>query len=265
MIRLLLVSLILARAVVASPAESEGSADPFFDVPAEEPAGAELERAPSFSDFHRVLFHNFTRGLFSVGNLEPLATGSLGALAVLPFDQGISDAFRGDFHQLGDTGHVIGGPAAMAGLTAGLLAVTPFTENQKYRAFTFTLAQGAILSNVLVYSLKLAIPRDRPNGENDQSFPSGHAANTVVLATIASHYYGKKVGLPIYILAGLVGASRIEKGKHFPSDTVFGATIGYISATTAIRGSERFASERSWSILPSSGPGAMGLQFRWCF
>jgi membrane-associated phospholipid phosphatase len=262
MIRLLVLSVVLARASAASAAE--GGADPGLDTK-DAPAHSEPERAPSFSDFHRALFHNFTRGLFSADNLAPLAVGSVGAAAFLPFDQGISDEFRGDFHQLGDTGHVIGGPVALAAFTGGLLAVTPFTDNQRYRAFTFTLAQGAILSNVLVHSMKLAVSRERPNGENDQSFPSGHAANAVLLATLASHYYGKKVGIPIYLLAGIVGASRIEKGKHFPSDTVFGATLGYIAASTAIRGSDRFASERSWSILPSPAPGGLGLQFRYGF
>lgn len=263
--RLVLLLLFPIRSVAADPLDAQNDLNARELETPMSTAASPLEGAPSFHDFHRVLAHNFTRGLFSIDNVEPLALGSLGTIALLPFDQDISNAFQGNFHQLGDTGHVIGGPVAIAALTTGLLAVAPFTKSQRYRGFTFTLAQGVILSNVLVHSLKLAVPRTRPNEENDQSFPSGHAANAVVLAAVASRYYGKKVGIPIYVLAALVGASRIEKGKHFPSDTVFGATVGYIAASTAIRGSDGFVSQRKWTILPCPSPDSIGLQVLWFF
>ena len=76
---------------------------------------------------------------------------------------------------------------------------------------------------------------------------------------MVAHYYGKKIGIPAYIVATLVGVSRIENGSHFPSDVVFGATIGIISGLTAVRGSAHFGERRRMTLLPSVGPHHVGM------
>ncbi len=69
------------------------------------------------------------------------------------------------------------------------------------------------------------------------------------------------VGIPSYIVATLIAVSRIERGDHFPSDIVFGATIGLISGFTAVRGSEHFGERRRWTPLPSGGRNHVGMSF----
>jgi hypothetical protein len=200
------------------------------------------QQAPRFRDFGRALGYNFTKGLFSRKNLKPLLIGTAATLAFVPFDRRISDAARGDFPELGDSGKVIGSPAAFASLTGGLLVAVPMTKSVRYRSFVFSETQALALTNAQVFALKPIVRRTRPDASDNYSFPSAHAANIFALATVAGHYYGKKVGIPLYIVACLVAASRVERGSHFPSDVIFGAMLGYISVRTAIRGTEHIIS-----------------------
>lgn len=57
------------------------------------------------------------------------------------------------------------------------------------------------------------------------SFPSAHAATAFVLASIFSLAY-KKLTIALFILATLVGISRVYLGLHYLSDVIIGAVIG---------------------------------------
>lgn len=81
----------------------------------------------------------------------------------------------------------------------------------------------------------MAVGRERPNGENNKSFPSGHTSNAFTLAAVAERHYGWKVGVPACLAAGLVGASRLEQDKHYLSDVVAGAALGYVVGRTVVR------------------------------
>ncbi len=135
-------------------------------------------------------------------------------LAAVFFDDEIAEKFAGSFGELGDMGHVVGGPAVIGASVGALLVATRFTENDRFRAFTYTTAQALILDDVLFFSIKFAVDRKRPNAENH------------------NHYYGKGVGIPSYIVATLIAVSRLEKNKHYLSDVVFGAVLGYKAART---------------------------------
>ncbi len=220
---------------------------------------AEVDQAPSFREFHKVMGWNFTKGLFSADNIGPLLTGSAATLATLPFDDDISDALRDEADWLGESGDIIGNPVTIAAATGTLLLITPFTDDQKFKSFAFTLAQAQILDSSLKYAMKFSVPRERPNGDNDNSFPSGHTSGAVAFATVLHHHYGLKWGIPAYAVAGFVGASRIAKGKHYLSDVVFGAAMGYIAGFTAIRGTDRAVAQRRLSVYPIVGRGQRGV------
>ncbi len=199
---------------------------------------AGIPQAPRVRDFGRALGYDFTRGLFSRKNLKPLLIGSAASLAIAPFDRRTSNAVRGDFAELGKSGKVIGAPVTLVPLTGVLVIAAPMTKSVRYRSFAFSETQAVVLANAQVFALKAMVRRTRPDASNEYSFPSAHAANIFALATVTSHYYGKKIGIPLYIVACLVAASRVERGSHFPSDVIFGAMLGYISGKTAIRGTE---------------------------
>lgn len=200
--------------------------------------------ALQFRDYFRALGHSFTTGLFAREQVRPLAIGGVSTLALLPFDEDISAAMRGDADWLGTAGDRGASPAVVAALSGGLLAGSLFSDNARFRNYAVALSQGLVVSATLTSITKVAVGRTRPDGSDDRSFPSGHAATSFVLAAVTSHAYGWKVGVPLYALAGLVAISRVEYGKHYPSDVVFGATLGYMSAQSAIRSVARVARSR---------------------
>ncbi len=101
-------------------------------------------------------------------------------------------------------------------------------------------AQKAILvSGVSTFVLKSIIGQKRPPGpieykhftldSNYHAMPSGHTATAFALATsIATHYPEYK--RLSYTMATLVGISRLYEDRHWASDVVAGAVVGYYSA-----------------------------------
>jgi len=71
-------------------------------------------------------------------------------------------------------------------------------------------------------------PRGYFSDSNNGSFVSGHAAMTFAAATIISHESGTYwVGIPAYVVAGGVSYSRIYVARHWLSDVIGGAALGY--------------------------------------
>lgn len=60
---------------------------------------------------------------------------------------------------------------------------------------------------------------------SDKSFPSDHTALSFVLATII-FLYSRKLGMAAFVLAALVGISRVIGGVHYPTDILGGAIVG---------------------------------------
>ena len=83
-----------------------------------------------------------------------------------------------------------------------------------------------IAIKLVTVALKQAIPECRPDGEDNKSFPSEHAAECVAAAMIIEREYPGKIGALAYALAATVSLSRIESKKHYPRDVIAGALIG---------------------------------------
>jgi undecaprenyl-diphosphatase len=61
------------------------------------------------------------------------------------------------------------------------------------------------------------------------SFPSGHTLHAVSFAWQASMHF-PELGWVLVPLAGLIGASRVVLGLHYPTDVIAGAVIGALLA-----------------------------------
>ena len=88
--------------------------------------------------------------------------------------------------------------------------------------FSKTLASTVALS----YGLKFIVQKERPNGENNYSFPSAHTSVAFASAAFVQKRYGWECGIPAYTLAAYVGYTRIRANKHDGWDVLAGAAIG---------------------------------------
>jgi undecaprenyl-diphosphatase len=99
---------------------------------------------------------------------------------------------------------------------------------KKNRLMVISTVVSVFLSRIIITEpLKRIINATRPNGE-PLSFPSGHAAIVFAIA-MAIFYFNKKWGIVAFIVAILVGFSRIWIGVHYPIDILAGALVGILS------------------------------------
>ena len=90
------------------------------------------------------------------------------------------------------------------------------------------MARSVLYSGVVTIALKAAVQRTRPDG-GPYSFPSGHAAAAFSIAPVLAARFGIYAAVPAYLLAGVTAFGRVEEREHYPSDVVFGATLGLAS------------------------------------
>ena len=94
---------------------------------------------------------------------------------------------------------------------------------------------------------------------NKHSFFSGHIANSMGCASFLAHRFDLGVAEPLiygYVIA--IGAGRVVDGRHWLSDTVFGALFGY-AVGRAI--STRMLSREEGSSAPKSGSPPVAISF----
>jgi undecaprenyl-diphosphatase len=93
--------------------------------------------------------------------------------------------------------------------------------------------------------LKLIFLRDRPCHvlqdvhllvycSRSPSLPSSHALNTFTAATLFSLFYRWQIGLICFLVAAVVGYSRVYVGAHYPFDVLAGALLGILWATLLV-------------------------------
>ncbi|MFN0179522.1 MAG: phosphatase PAP2 family protein [Gemmatimonadales bacterium] len=212
-----LAAIIFAAAASAQPATDSGA------PPRQPDPGAAAVRRPAL-----------------VTTQDALAWG--GGLAVAA----VLDATIRDFSQtkrsatsngVAGVGNALGtaytwGPALVGTWLVGTLA-----RKQKVAdAALLAAASGAVTGGITAV-LKAAIGRQRPPGGNaaafdpfggDTSFPSGHTSFAFAVASSLAHSTPdgwSDVGL--YAAATLTGLSRINHDRHWATDVVAGAALGY--------------------------------------
>ena len=94
-----------------------------------------------------------------------------------------------------------------------------------------TAAQG------LSGALKVGVGRQRPDGSDDRSFPSGHATRSSVAATFAERNVraacgdgavARVSGIGTFAIAAACAWSRVEAGRHHPADALAGFALGHL-------------------------------------
>lgn len=145
-------------------------------------------------------------------------------------------------------------------------------KNEKLKATTLMATQSYLLAGIWVSAIKYISGRERPNYYNPQtgnnegnwhgpffkyhknamgykpdgseysSFASGHATAAFAVATVFAKQYSDKPVVQIisYSAATLVGLSRMTENKHWASDVLIGAALGYFSGRQVVRSYNRF-------------------------
>ena len=195
------------------------------------------------------------KGLLSVNNILPaVGWGGAYGLATWP-EQDLEAHFApgGVWGNWSVPGRYIGNPALLGGTSVGLFALSRRSADRRFRSLSYSLLQGSIMSSAIVQSLKPAFSRLRPSAEDHLSFPSGHASDSFLYATIFAEHYGWKAAVPGYAFASYVATTRLADRKHHMTDVVAGAGIGFVIGHTVSRRMRRGPSSArvSWSVFPS--------------
>lgn len=88
---------------------------------------------------------------------------------------------------------------------------------------------GVISTAAVVQPMKRIIVRERPDGSDDLSFPSGHTSVAFATAEFLNQEYGKQypwISFAGYATAGLTGYLRLYNDQHWLGDVLAGAAIG---------------------------------------
>jgi membrane-associated phospholipid phosphatase len=155
--------------------------------------------------------------------------------------------------------------------TLGALGLYGFAfKNEKMKTTTLLASQSYITAGALESLLKFLTGRVRPyiydsttvqtkptvfkgplykarrdaNGKKlNSSFPSGHTTVAFAAATVYAMEYHDKPLVPIlaYSAASLIGLSRITENKHWTTDVLTGAAVGYLTGRLIVNNYHRYA------------------------
>jgi hypothetical protein len=238
--------LILVVASTTASAQTAGTSGPAPD------------RNPFLYLFHNIVLD--AKRLPSVETAVTLGAGGALALAVHPADDTVTErATAGgprDFYQVGST---IGDGWAQIGFAVGTYTTGLLAHKPSVTHFGADLVRAQTINAVVTQGLKFAIRRERPGnpGGKSYSMPSGHTSSAFTTSAIVWRHFGWKAGLPASAVSAWVGAGRVQLGKHFVSDVVFGAAVGTMAGRTVTIGHGR----KVVSVAPAAVPGGAAIAF----
>jgi hypothetical protein len=226
----------------------------------------------SFSDdawaFLPRVGHDFL-GLANWDNAIVLGLGLAGSLALRgEVDQDVRnwtaehpDRWGHGTNLLGDFGTV----QYQIPVIFGAYAFTLWQQDQWGHDMMTSLISSYTLFGVSTLVIKVSADTKRPsNGWNGGSygFPSWHDGSLFCMSAVIDEYEGHWIGVPLYILSGLVGWSRIDARDHDLSDVVFGGILGYVIGKS-VAGRALYGDSRAVHIVPYFHPsdGSAGVMF----
>jgi membrane-associated phospholipid phosphatase len=249
-------------AETASPPQAQAQLPPVVttsqnSVPPVEHTGLATLGRDTWNDFKAFPTRESTWVILGVG-------GALAA-AVHPADEHVNAqlASSGTADKFWKPGHIIGGPVMyvvpVAIYLGGRYVLPKFDHDSdrtnKWSHLGLDLVRAEILEEVIVVALKRSTQRTRPDGSDNYSFPSGHAAATFALAAVVERHLGYRLALPTLAIATYVGTSRLHDNVHFLSDVVFGAAVGTAAGWTVVGRHGR----SNYAFAPTPVPGGFAL------
>jgi membrane-associated phospholipid phosphatase len=184
-----------------------------------------------------------------------LAIGGGAAALVHPVDPDVNPHLvgRGWTKDVFLPGKALGYAWFQGGVGAATYLIGKAIDGPKTTHIGVDLLRAQIVTGVLTEGLKFATQRERPDGSNTHSFPSGHASVTFASATVLARHFGWK-GYVTYAASSYVAASRLRDNRHYLSDVIFGAAVGTIAGRTVTR-----HGRNTWTFSPV--PVSRGIGF----
>jgi membrane-associated phospholipid phosphatase len=192
----------------------------------------------------------------STENLFWVAVGGGVAGAFHPFDQRVNRRLTGNdtADKIFAPGKYLGQTYTLVGTAFTVYAVGRLRDQPKVSHTGMDLVRALAVDELMTESLKHLTHRERPDGSDFNSFPSGHASTTFAFATALERHLGWRNAVPAYILSSYVAASRLHDNRHYLSDVAFGAAVGIIAGRTVTRhGSSSYTLE----MTPTPGGAAI--------
>jgi membrane-associated phospholipid phosphatase len=194
--------------------------------------------------------------LFIPENIAPFAVGTAATAfdwAVLDQQSSLAASLNNwNNHSLWDFGNFYGEGWVEGFGAVGSWSIGAFTNNLRLQEFGRDATESLITATVLVTGLKYAVGRERPDGSNNQSFPSGHTITAFCFAPVVQKYWGWGAGATAYALGTVTALARVAGYHHYLSDTLAGATLGIVIGNAVVYTPK--------DMKLSVGPGQMELQ-----
>jgi hypothetical protein len=155
--------------------------------------------------------------------------------AVHPADDNVNEYFlnaSSGVKNFFKPGAILGQSYTLLGAATTTYIVGRASDKPRVSHTGMDLIRAVIVSEAMVETLKYATHRERPDGSDHRSFPSGHAADTFAFATALERHLNWKFVVPAYVFASYVAMSRLPANRHWMSDVVFGSAVGIIAGRT---------------------------------
>ena len=202
----------------------------------------------------------------------------LGSAAVLtslspldpPILEQVREAYSGGLATYLDATNELGGPLATVPVTA-LFVASLVTDNARFQDAAFTSLQALAYSAAITSGFKILFGRYRPEADegayrfvpfsSNRSLPSGHTSAAFAIVTPWVLYYPNGATYGLFALSVGTAVARIALDKHWPTDVLAGAAIGFLTARWLTR-RHQGAEVGRLSLTPSAGPHAVSLTLR---
>jgi hypothetical protein len=181
----------------------------------------------------------------------------------------IQEGYDGAWRTYLDVTNELGGPLAAIPLV-GVFEASLFTGNTRFQDAAFTSLQAWVYSGMLSGALKMVFGRARPESGGDPgdfgffsgntSYPSGHTTAAFAIITPWVMYYPHVATYGLFALSGSTAIARIALDKHWPTDVLAGAALGYLTARWLVHRHMGIPSRSRTSFRPVLQPDQAGVE-----